>query len=48
MTKEEIITKIKKDLKRYKTLELATRDETYELAYSMIVDYLEELLELSE
>lgn len=38
-------TEMKKDLKRYKTLEQTTKNEDYKLAYSMLVDYLEEILE---
>ncbi len=36
---------MKKDLKRYRTLEEATKDEEYQLAYSMISDYIEDKLE---
>ena len=38
--------KLKKDFKRYKSLEMTTRDETYKLAYSMLANYIEELLEI--
>lgn len=40
-----LINRIRKDIKRYKTLEQTTKNEDYKLAYSMIVDYLEEILE---
>lgn len=33
---------IKKDIKKYRTLEKASKNEDYRLAYSMIADYLEE------
>jgi len=38
-------TEMKKDLKRYKTLEQTTKNEDYKLAYSMIADYIEDKLE---
>ena len=40
-----LINRIRKDIKRYKTLEQTTKNEDYKLAYSMMVDYLEEILE---
>lgn len=40
-----LINRIRKDIKRYKTLEQTTKNEDYKLAYSMMVDYLEEKLE---
>ena len=35
--------RIKKDAKRYRTLEETTKNEDYKLAYSIIADYLKEL-----
>lgn len=45
MTIDNIKSKLKQDCKRYKTLEQISKDEDYKLAYSMIADYLEELVE---
>lgn len=45
MTIEQIQKDLKKDLKRYRTLQQATKDEEYQLAYSMIADYIEDKLE---
>ena len=45
MTIKEIQSKLNKDIKRYKTLSEINRDEGYKLAYSMISNYLKELLE---
>lgn len=45
MTIETIKTKFKKDLKRYRTLQEVTKEESYQLAYSMLADYIEEVLE---
>lgn len=45
MTTKEIKSKLKKDMKRYKTLEQISKEEDYKLAYSMIADYLEEVIE---
>lgn len=45
MTIEQIKEKLKKDLKRYKTLQQISKDETYKLAHSMLADYIEETLE---
>lgn len=39
----DLINKINKGIKKYKTLAEATKNEDYELAYSMLADYLEEL-----
>lgn len=36
---------IKRDIKKYRTLVEATKNENYKLAYSMLADYLEELKE---
>lgn len=38
-------SEMKKDLKRYRTLEQTTKDEDYQLAYSIIADYIEDKLE---
>ncbi len=35
--------KIKQEIKRQRTLEQTTKDESYKLAHSMTADYLEEL-----
>lgn len=45
MTIKEIQNKLNKDIKRYKTLSEINRDQEYKLAYSMISNYLKELLE---
>ncbi len=37
--------KIQKGIKRHRTLEQTTEDESYKLAHSMVADDLEELLE---
>lgn len=42
---EQIQKQLKKDLKRYRTLEQISREEDYQLAYSMIADYIEDKLE---
>lgn len=38
--------KIKQEIKRHRTLERTTEDESYKLAHSMVADYLEELEEV--
>lgn len=45
MTTQQIQEKLKKDLKRYKTLQQISKNEEYKLAHSMIADYIEETLE---
>ncbi len=45
MTIEQMQKDLKKDLKRYRTLEQATKEEEHQLAYSMIADYIEDKLE---
>lgn len=44
MITDLIIKDLKKDLKKYKTLENIQTD--YQLAYSMIADYIEEKVEI--
>lgn len=44
MITDTIIKDLKKDLKRYKTLQ--SLDKEYNLAYSMIADYIEEKIEI--
>ena len=44
MITDLIIKDLKKDLKKYKTLEHIQTD--YKLAYSMIADYIEEKVEI--
>lgn len=45
MTIPQIKSKLKKDIKKHRTLEKISREEDFKLAHSMIADYLEELLE---
>lgn len=45
MTTQQIQEKLKKDLKRYRTLQQISKNEEYKLAHSMIADYIEETLE---
>lgn len=45
MTTQQIQEKLKKDLKRYKTLQQISKNEEYKLAHSMLADYIEEALE---
>lgn len=45
MTTQQIQEKLKKDLKRYKTLQQISKNEEYKLAHSMLADYIEETLE---
>lgn len=44
MITDLIIKDLKKDLKKYKSLEILQTD--YQLAYSMIADYIEEKVEI--
>lgn len=44
MITDLIIKDLKRDLKKYKTLENIQND--YQLAYSMIADYIEEKVEI--
>lgn len=37
---------IKKDIKKYRTLERVTKNEDYRLAYSILADYLDEIIKL--
>ena len=45
MTIEELKRKLKRDMKKHRTLEKASKEEDFKLAHSMIADYLEELIE---
>lgn len=45
MTTQQIQEKLKKDLKRYRTLQQISKNEEYKLAHSMLADYIEETLE---
>lgn len=44
MITDTIIKDLKKDLRKYKTLQCL--DKEYKLAYSMIADYIEEKIEI--
>ena len=37
-------TRIRKDIKRYRTLTEGTKNEDYKLAYNMLADYLDEVI----
>ncbi len=42
---DKLVNKIRKGMRRYKTLAEVTKNEDYKLAYNMIADYLKELKE---
>lgn len=39
----ELKNRLRKDAKRYRTLQETTKNEDYKLAYSIVADYLEEI-----
>lgn len=40
---EKLKKRIRKDIKKYRTLAEITKNEDYKLAYEMIADYLDEI-----
>lgn len=41
---EKLKKRIRKDIKKYRTLAEITKNEDYKLAYEMIADYLDEIV----
>lgn len=41
---DKLKTRIRKDIKRYRTLAEGTKNKDYKLAYNMLADYLDEVI----